>query len=95
MAPARERQGPTMNMTTKLRRLGQTAKTTDSLKEDIHYVREKSVDIEKSKESQWENKPNTSALLTTLLEFLKKKEPELYSSALRRLEAHRGCPRHP
>jgi hypothetical protein len=47
-----------------------------------------------SKESQWENKPNTSALLTTLLELLKKKEPELCSPALRRLEAHRARYRH-
>ena len=55
----------------------------------IRHVRENSVDIEKSKESQWEDKPNTSALLTTLLELLKKKEPELCSPALRRLETYR------
>jgi hypothetical protein len=57
-------------------------------------VGEKAMDIEKSKEYQWENKPNTSALLTTLLELLKKEDPELCSPALRRLEARRECPRH-
>jgi hypothetical protein len=49
------------------------------------------MDIEKSNEFQWANKPNTSTLLTTLLELLKKEEPELRSPALMKLEKRREC----
>jgi hypothetical protein len=56
--------------------------------------REKSMDIVKSKELQRENKPKTSALLTNLLDILKKNEPELCSPALKRLEARREFLHH-
>lgn len=53
------------------------------------------MDIEKSKDYQWEKQPSTSALLSTLLELLKKEDPELWSPALRMLKARRECSRFP
>ena len=52
-------------------------------------------ETEKSYGSPRENNPDSSALVTTLLELLIKKEPELCSPALRSLQARRECPRHP
>jgi hypothetical protein len=49
------------------------------------------MDTERSNEFQWANKPNTSTLLTALLELLQKEEPELCSPALMRLEKRREC----
>jgi len=51
--------------------------------------------LKKSKQPPWENNPDSSALVTTLLELLKEKEPELCSPALRRLEALRKRRRRP
>jgi hypothetical protein len=54
-----------------------------------------SLDIEKSMESLRDNELTISTLIITLLELLKKKEPELCLPSLRKLEARRECPRHP
>jgi hypothetical protein len=54
-----------------------------------------SLDIEKSMESLRDNELTISTLITTLLELLKKKEPELCLPSLRKLEARRECPHHP